>query len=63
MQEILNFIGQVGFPVVACIYMWKAQTKTMNFYQKTLTRQTELIESIDKRLSILEMKGENEKWQ
>lgn len=53
-NEIIGAVGSVGFPILACIYMWKQNVKTMGFYQKTLTQQTQLIESIDKRLALLE---------
>lgn len=60
MNEIVNIISTVGFPITACIFLWKQQEKTMSFFQKTLSKQTQLIESIDKRLAILENKESEE---
>lgn len=60
-NEIISAVGSVGFPILACVYMWKQNVKTMGFYQKTLAQQTTLIESIDKRLSLLEGHFEKKK--
>lgn len=39
MQEITNFINTVGFPIVACVFMYKQQielTKSIKDLQITL---------------------------
>lgn len=54
MNDIINLIGSIGFPIVACLLLWKQQEKTMSFFIETISKQTQLIESIDKRLEILE---------
>ena len=60
MNEIINLIGSIGFPIVACLLLWKQQEKTMTFFIETISKQTQLIESIDKRLEILERNEKKE---
>lgn len=60
MNEIINLIGSIGFPIVACLLLWKQQEKTMSFFIETISKQTQLIESIDKRLEILERNEKKE---
>lgn len=60
MNEIINLIGSIGFPIVACLLLWKQQEKTMTFFIETISKQTQLIESIDKRLEILERNEQKE---
>lgn len=59
-NEILTGVSTVGFPILACIYMWKSLNKTIAFYQEALLKQTTLIESIDRRLTNLEKNIEKE---
>lgn len=50
MNEISNIISSVGFPIVACVFMYKQQielTKTINELSTTL-------KSIDVRISEME---------
>lgn len=60
MNDIINLIGSIGFPIVACLLLWKQQEKTMSFFIETISKQTQLIESIDKRLEILERNEQKE---
>lgn len=50
MTEITQFINSVGFPVVACIFMYKQQVKL----QETITELSATLKSIDTRLDMLE---------
>lgn len=50
MEEITNLISNVGFPIVACVFMYKSQqemTKTINELSVTL-------KGIDTRIQGLE---------
>lgn len=50
MEEITQLISNVGFPIVACIFMFKQQTK----FQTTLGELSSTLKSIDARISTLE---------
>ena len=50
MQEISQLISNVGFPIVACIFMYKQQVKL----QETITELSSTLKGIDTRISGLE---------
>lgn len=52
MQEISQIISNVGFPIVACIFMYKQQVKL----QETITELSSTLKGIDTRISGLEEK-------
>ena len=52
MEEIANLISNVGFPIVACIFMWINQ-KELN---KTITELSGTLKTIDARIENLERK-------
>lgn len=50
MQEISQIISNVGFPIVACIFMYKQQIEL----NKTITELSNTLKGIDTRLDMLE---------
>lgn len=54
MEQISQLISNVGFPIVACIFMYKQQLEL----NKTITELSNTLKGIDTRLNMLE-KGEN----
>lgn len=50
MNELSGFISNVGFPIVACIFMY-IQQKDLN---KTISELSSTLKGIDTRLDILE---------
>ena len=50
--EIVNLIGSVGFPVVACIFLFKQNDKLSN----TLKELSTTLTSINQRLDNIEKK-------
>ena len=52
MEEIANLISNVGFPVLACIFMYKQQIKL----QETITELSGTLKTIDARIENLERK-------
>ena len=50
MTEITNLVSNVGFPIVACFFMYKQQVKL----QESLTDLTLTLKGIDTRLTQLE---------
>lgn len=55
MTELTNLVGNVGFPIVACFFMYKQQVKL----QESITDLTSTLKGIDTRLNQLE-KNERE---
>ncbi len=53
MEQITQLISNVGFPIVACIFMYKQQLEL----NKTITELSNTLKGIDTRLDMLE-KGE-----
>ena len=50
MNELSNLVSNVGFPIVACFFMYKQQVKL----QESLTDLTSTLKGIDTRLNQLE---------
>lgn len=50
MQEITQIISNVGFPIVACIFMYKQQVEL----NKTITELSSTLKTIDARLDLIE---------
>lgn len=52
MNDIATLISNVGFPIVACIFMYKQQVEL----NKTITELSSTLKAIDTRLESLEGK-------
>ena len=52
MEVIINMIGSVGFPIVACVYMFKL----FNDLQKTLADLNVSLSIMNERISEIENK-------
>ena len=52
MNEVSQLISSVGFPIVACIFMYKQQIEL----NKSITELTSTLKSIDARIQHLEDK-------
>lgn len=50
MNELSQFISNVGFPIVACVFMY-IQQRDLN---KTITELSSTLKGIDTRLDMLE---------
>ena len=50
MQELTQIISNVGFPIVACVFMYKQQIEL----NKTITELSNTLKGIDTRLNMLE---------
>lgn len=57
MTDLTNLVSNVGFPIVACVFMYKQQVKL----QETITDLTSTLKGIDTRLNQLERKSEEGK--
>lgn len=60
LDEIMNLIGSVGFPIVMCLvimYFWNNQyTNTMKELKDTISRLTEVVTDNTKALALLEQR-------
>lgn len=57
MDVIINMIGSVGFPIVACLYMFKL----FNDLQKTLAELNVSLTVMNERISQIETKLDDNK--
>ena len=57
MNDLSNLVSNVGFPIVACVFMYKQQVKL----QETITDLTSTLKGIDTRLNQLERESEETK--
>ena len=57
MSDLTNLVSNVGFPIVACVFMYKQQVKL----QETITDLTSTLKGIDTRLNQLERETEEGK--
>lgn len=53
-QEIVTLISTVGFPIVACVFMWRFISTTLKDFTETMVQNTavlsKLAEQIDKAI-------------
>lgn len=60
LDEIMNLIGSVGFPIVMCLvimYFWNNQyTNTMKELKDTISRLTDVVTDNTKALALLEQR-------
>ena len=66
MNEIVNMISSVGFPIAMCLiimYFWNNQySKTMQELRDTISRLTEVVADNTKALALLEQRlGDDDK--
>ena len=47
---IVSLISSVGFPIVACIFMWKYINTTMKEFTQTMNENTQMLTKIYERL-------------
>lgn len=55
-EQIISLIGSVGFPIVACIWLFKI----MQDFQKTLSEISATLQVMNDRIGELENKNEKE---
>ena len=65
MNEIVNMISSVGFPIAMCLiimYFWNNQySKTMQELRETISRLTDVVADNTKALALLEQRlGEDD---
>ena len=54
MNEIINAVSTVGFPIFMCIMIYNNQTKQLNEITKAITNNTNAISELSKKLRMEE---------
>ena len=54
MNEVINAISTVGFPIFMCIMIYQNQTKQLNEITKAITNNTNAISKLSKKLGMEE---------
>ena len=52
MNELINAISTVGFPIFMCIMIYQNQTKQLNEITKAITNNTNAISELSKKLGM-----------
>lgn len=58
MNEIINAISTVGFPIFMCIMIYNNQTKQLNEITKAITNNTNAISELSKKLGMEEKEND-----
>ena len=58
MNEIINAISTVGFPIFMCIMIYNKQTKQLNEITKAITNNTNAISELSKKLGMEEKEND-----
>lgn len=46
MEHIATLIGSYGFPIVACIFLWKFISTTLQEFTKAMNNNTKMLEKV-----------------
>lgn len=49
-NEIISMISTIGFPIVACVFMWKYNTTTLKEVINTINENTRMISKLCEKL-------------
>ena len=64
MENITTLISSLGFPIVACVFLWKFISTTLQEFTRAMNNNTKMLEkvsdSIDRISGQPEKKGDNE---
>lgn len=58
MNEFINAISTVGFPIFMCIMIYNNQTKQLNEITKAITNNTNAISELSKKLGMEEKEND-----
>ena len=58
MNEVINAISTVGFPIFMCIMIYNNQTKQLNEITKAITNNTNAISELSKKLGMEEKEND-----
>ena len=46
METITTLIGSLGFPIVACVFLWKFISTTLQEFTKAMNNNTKMLEKV-----------------
>ena len=46
MENIATLIGSLGFPIVACVFLWKFISTTLQEFTKAMNSNTKMLEKV-----------------
>lgn len=46
MEQIATLIGSLGFPIVACVFLWKFISTTLQEFTKAMNSNTKMLEKV-----------------
>ena len=50
LESVVSVISSIGFPIVACIFMWRYINTTLKEFTLNMTKNTLMLEKIYERL-------------
>lgn len=50
MDQVISYISSVGFPIVACFFLWKSQQETMSEFRQTIQENTKMLQKLANKL-------------
>lgn len=61
MENITTLIGSLGFPIVACVFLWKFISTTLQEFTKAMTNNTKMLEKVSDSIDKIAMeRGEQD---
>lgn len=46
MEQFTTLIGSYGFPIVACVFLWKFISTTLQKFTEAMNRNTKMLEKV-----------------
>lgn len=61
MENIATLIGSLGFPIVACVFLWKFISTTLQEFTKAMNNNTKMLEKVSDSIDkIAKERGEQD---
>lgn len=61
MENITTLIGSLGFPIVACVFLWKFISTTLQEFTKAMNSNTKMLEKVSDSIDkIAKERGEQD---
>lgn len=61
MENIATLIGSLGFPIVACVFLWKFISTTLQEFTKAMNSNTKMLEKVSDSIDKIAMERGEEK--
>lgn len=52
METIVTLVGSLGFPIVACCFMWRFINETMREFRTAMDKNTQMLSKICDKLDM-----------